>query len=298
MHTLTVTSRNVLTILITGSCWLTLISSAIRMMNLGSEQGLSMRRTLVLFANFVQREQDICIATILFLCLQSISFLPVAYIHSTLVVNYAYATSLRIVRKRHKLMHALHSSGWLHTTYRLYSWLGQWLSCCLFPLRWLRPKQVQQAETEFRVFLPTAEMAEQLNDKGPVVVAHKWADMGDVTERLGFVSALAEAGSTRLSAAGLVLPTCASSSQDEGITRADLYDELNAQLKKAYTDMKPRLRGTSSGELDGQDGQIDMVEKKELCDMHCVVEHSHDLLHSSRPTLPSFILSSQRISRH
>lgn len=188
------TKRNIVTILVMGFSWLTLLTHAFGMIHINSEQGLSMRRALVLFSNFVQREQDIVLATVLFLCLQSISFLPVAYIHSTMVVNYAYATSLRIVRKRHKLMHTLHASGWLKISYRLLNLFKQAsIFCCLLPelmfrrfrpKRWLRLKRVQKAKAKVRVFLPATKMADALNEKGSTAVAHQWNVMGAVRERV------------------------------------------------------------------------------------------------------------------
>lgn len=236
------------------------------MIKFGSEQGLSMRRALVLFATFVQREQDISVASVLFICLQSISFLPVAYIHSTLVVNYAYASSLRIVRNRHKLVHALHASGWLQTSFRLFGWLQRSVWSCVFPvctLKWLRPKQVQQADADFRVFLPTSKMPDNLNEKGPAAIAHQWADMGAVKERTEMVSALTQAGSSRLSAAEMPPPQVSSSSEAGDMARSDLYGELNSQLKNAYKAMKPRLDGRRAPiELDDQN---DAIAKDEMC---------------------------------
>ncbi|KAL3933384.1 MAG: hypothetical protein SGPRY_000301 [Prymnesium sp.] len=181
---LPVTTRNVTSILITSLCWLGLFAKALGMIKNGPErQGLSARRAFVHFSHFVQREQDICIVTVLFICLQSISFLPVAYIHSTLVVNHAYATSLRIVRKRHKLVHALHASGWLQTSCRV---ILSHLAWCAHPLwigTWRRTKS-NQAKSGIQVFLPTTKMSEHLDARGPLTVWHEWNNLGSVRARI------------------------------------------------------------------------------------------------------------------
>ncbi|KAL3916440.1 MAG: hypothetical protein SGPRY_006820, partial [Prymnesium sp.] len=112
------TKRNIVSVLFTGGCWLTLLTGALNLINGRLDWKRSAPRR---FADFVQREFDICVASVLYVCVLTISFLPFSSLHSQLIVNEAYAASLRMVQRRRRLILSVHSSGWTRAPRRLWT---------------------------------------------------------------------------------------------------------------------------------------------------------------------------------
>jgi hypothetical protein len=110
--------------------WVTLLSEIFTLLKGPSESKLSTRRELRRFADFLRREVDVVTATVLVVLLQVLSILPLTTLHAQLVVNYAYAASLRTVTTRTTLMMSAFAANISQTPKRLllYLWSSHvWL---------------------------------------------------------------------------------------------------------------------------------------------------------------------------
>lgn len=178
--------RNIASVLLTGSSWISLLTQALALVNGPADGKPSTRRALRRFSDFMQRESDICVSSVLFMCLQAISVLPIAYIHSQLIVNYAFATSLRVVQTRQRLMLSVYQIGWLRAPARGWAALQRatiWVSlrACIQRLLMLcLPVVDDSASSSSRVFVPTVVMPERLNRPGPFEMERKWAKPNEV----------------------------------------------------------------------------------------------------------------------
>lgn len=140
----------------------------------------STRRELRRFSDFVQREQDVITATVLIVALQVLALLPIATLHAQMVVNSAYAASLRVVKKRTNLMLSVFSAGMLRAPYRL------WVAFTSSPL-WHRlvghcrrlcgmRASVAAAKPMLSTFAPTLHgMPTRLAQPGPFKLQAQWA---------------------------------------------------------------------------------------------------------------------------
>lgn len=142
----------------------------------GSSRRASVRRALHRFADFVRHETDICNATALFFSLVAFSVVPITYLHSTLIVNQAYAQALALVRYRRQLMYFLFSRKWDHIVNVFLSVTPGLLSCW----RWLMRSCWKQAAGSSaislaKVFEPSVTMAERLHEPGPIELEREWA---------------------------------------------------------------------------------------------------------------------------
>lgn len=175
------TKRNVASVLVIANSWISLVCGVFRQMH-GSNSSASLSHALHRFADFVQLERDICIATLLFLALVGISVLPITYIHSTFIVNQAYAQSFLFVRHRRRLMFSLFSTRLSHDIRRALPRVAPCLQLCWDRLSCCCKRQTGDASSVSlaKVFEPSIVMPERLNRQGPSEIARKWAQMEPV----------------------------------------------------------------------------------------------------------------------
>lgn len=177
------TKRNILSILLIGRSSLTLF---IRALPLVLRPSLRDRFGLRRFSDFVHRESDACVASVVFVCLQAIALLPITYLHSQLIVNRAFAASLMIIQTRQRLMDRVLSSGWLRAAASWFmrfcrlpgrTWWrerARYLRRMRIVTRWSR--RVKRTDDFQKVFLPSVRMPTRLNRHGPYEVALNWGE--------------------------------------------------------------------------------------------------------------------------
>ena len=170
--------RNAMTSLITGWAWLTGLTQGFAMLKGPSDGKPSLRKELRRFADFVQREGDMVTATVLVGCLQLLAFLPVSSLHAQLVVNYAYASSLRIVQNRVELMLTVFSATMFSAPRRAFIRLRSsrgWAQCmrACWPFR---RHAVADSNDLLNVFVPCADdLPARLNVSGSFRLEREWA---------------------------------------------------------------------------------------------------------------------------